>query len=108
MKLRVCLMTLVTTVALGLVSRCQRDPAGGPKWRANRARKACSSGARSTTSSSWTAPASDLFTGCDATSDFTFTTQEAALEAGQALLDQVFLDGSDPDCSTPSRTHLGM
>ena len=36
----------------------------------------------------------DLFDGCDAPADFTFTTQAAATAASQALLDQVFLDGA--------------
>lgn len=35
----------------------------------------------------------DLFSGCDESSDFTFTTESDALAASQALLDQVFLDG---------------
>ncbi len=34
-----------------------------------------------------------LFNGCDEVSDFTFQTEESALLASQALLDQVFLDG---------------
>jgi hypothetical protein len=34
-----------------------------------------------------------LFGGCDAVSDFTFTTAGAAADAAQALLDQVFIDG---------------
>ena len=34
-----------------------------------------------------------LFNGCDEVSDFTFQTEESAVLASQALLDQVFLDG---------------
>ena len=34
-----------------------------------------------------------LYGGCDEASDFTFTTESAAMLASQALLDQVFLDG---------------
>ena len=46
-----------------------------------------------------------VFTGCDATSDLTFTTSADALTAGQALLDQVFLDGSAGNFdSHPERT----
>jgi hypothetical protein len=35
---------------------------------------------------------SDLFSGCDETSDFAFSDQPTATAAGQALLDQVFID----------------
>jgi hypothetical protein len=38
-----------------------------------------------------------LFTGCDAPSDFDFTTQLDAEAAAQALLDQVFIDLPAPD-----------
>jgi len=48
---------------------------------------------------------SDLFTGCDELSDFTFTTDAAAALASQALLDQVLLDGPQGAFdSTPNRT----
>ena len=36
-----------------------------------------------------------VFTGCDATSDFAFTSSPDALHAGDALLDQVFLGNFD-------------
>lgn len=36
----------------------------------------------------------DLFTGCDEASDFTFQAEAAALLASQALLDQVFINGT--------------
>ena len=48
-----------------------------------------------------------VFTECDATSDLTFTTSAAALTAGQALLDQVFLDGSAGNFDTPPELTLG-
>lgn len=35
-----------------------------------------------------------VFSGCDALSDFAFTTMTSALEAGNALLDQVFIDAA--------------
>lgn len=37
----------------------------------------------------------NVFNGCDAASDFTFTTVQAAFDAAQALIDQVFLDGPE-------------
>ena len=42
----------------------------------------------------------DLFSGCDDIGDLVFTTEEAAFSAGQALLDQVFLDGTLGDFDT--------
>ncbi|MCA8967340.1 MAG: hypothetical protein KDC48_20835, partial [Planctomycetes bacterium] len=41
-----------------------------------------------------------LFNGCDEVSDFTFTTMTSAHAAAQALLDEVFLDGSLGDFDT--------
>ncbi len=38
-------------------------------------------------------PCADVFSGCDDSSDFFFQTKSEGLAAGQALLDQVFLDG---------------
>ena len=47
----------------------------------------------------------DVFSGCDATSDFTFNSQSQAVAASQALLDQVFIDGVDGNFnSNPSLT----
>ncbi len=45
-----------------------------------------------------------LYHGCDDVSDFTFQTAVAAREASQALLDQVFLDGSFAFDSQPELT----
>ena len=39
----------------------------------------------------------DFYNGCDDASDFTFQTVASALLAGQALLDQVFIDGAAGD-----------
>ena len=46
----------------------------------------------------------DLFTGCDDASDFAFTTYAQAILASQALLDQVFLDGTYSFDSEPALT----
>jgi hypothetical protein len=46
----------------------------------------------------------DLFTGCDDPSDFTFNTQAQATLASEALLDQVFLDGTYNFDSEPALT----
>lgn len=47
-----------------------------------------------------------LFNGCDASDDFTFTTETAALAAASALQSQVFLDGpSGAFNSTPPLTN---
>ena len=46
-----------------------------------------------------------VFTGCNQASDFTFQTQDAAIAASQALLDQVFVNGPDGNFdSTPAAT----
>jgi len=50
---------------------------------------------------------SAVFTGCDAPSDLTFTTQAAISAAGQALLDQVLLDGSAGNFDTHPELTLG-
>jgi hypothetical protein len=47
----------------------------------------------------------DLFSGCDAVSDFTFQSQSAAVLASQALLDQVFLDGANLFDTDPALTN---
>ncbi len=41
-----------------------------------------------------------IFSGCDSTSDFDFTTEVAGLAAATALGDQVFLDGPEGDFDT--------
>ena len=46
----------------------------------------------------------DLYSGCDAVSDFTFQTQASATLASQALLDQVFLDATGLFDSQPELT----
>lgn len=43
----------------------------------------------------------EVFDGCDELSDFTFHSQSSAIDASQALLDQVFLGAFDTD---PSKT----
>ena len=48
-----------------------------------------------------------VYTGCDATTDLIFTTSAAVLTAGQALLDQVFLDGSAGNFDTHPELTLG-
>ena len=47
----------------------------------------------------------DLFSGCDAVTDFNFQTVADAASASQALLDQVFLDGAELFDSVPSLTN---
>ncbi len=46
----------------------------------------------------------DLFSGCDEASDFTFTTRNGATAAAEALLEQVFLDGIDLFDTEPELT----
>ncbi len=47
----------------------------------------------------------EVFSGCDSTSDFTFTTFDSAIDASFALFEQVFLDsGAGQFDSDPSRT----
>jgi len=47
-----------------------------------------------------------LFGGCDELSDFSFTSMAAATQASQALLDQVFIDGTGGNFDTqPSLTN---
>jgi len=41
-----------------------------------------------------------IFSGCDSSSDFDFTTEAAGLAAATALADQVFLDGPEGDFDT--------
>ena len=48
-----------------------------------------------------------VFTGCDETSDFTFTSLAAASAAGQALWDQVWLDASAGNFDTHPELTLG-
>jgi hypothetical protein len=49
----------------------------------------------------------DLFSGCDAISDFTFQSQVDAQAASAALLAQVFLDGPDGDFDTHPELTFG-
>ncbi len=49
----------------------------------------------------------DLFDGCDEASDFDFPSQAVAEQAGQALLDQVFLDGPLGDFDSVPEITLG-
>ena len=49
----------------------------------------------------------DLFNGCDNSSDFTFQTSASAALAGQALLDQVFLDGPSGDFDSDTSLTFG-
>ncbi len=109
MKLRVCLITLVTTVALAssagasailLVDQNGRLTGAkgvllqlGPQvtlWDVEFVDGTCA----------------DVFTGCDAASDFAFTAQGVQFAAG-ALLDQVFLDDSTYSFDTHSELTLG-
>lgn len=53
------------------------------------------------------ASCSAAFDGCDALSDFAFTTQGAATLAAQALIDQVFLDGPDGNFDSRPETVVG-
>ena len=46
------------------------------------------------------------FSGCDSNTDFTFTTESAAISAAQALLDQVFLDGASGNFDSITWAHL--
>lgn len=48
-----------------------------------------------------------LFSDCDAVADFQFQSQEAATAAGQALLDQVFVDGAQGAFDTNPQLTFG-
>lgn len=49
----------------------------------------------------------DLFSGCDDSSDFTFQTENEAVSAASALLDQVFVDGSQGAFDTQTALTAG-
>jgi hypothetical protein len=49
----------------------------------------------------------DAYSGCDSNSDFPFTTLSEAMTAGQALLDQVFVDGASGSFDSNPRLTFG-
>jgi hypothetical protein len=49
----------------------------------------------------------DAYSGCDSNSDFPFTTLSDAMTAGQALLDQVFVDGPNGNFDSNPRLTFG-
>ena len=105
MKIRVCLVSLVTTLALASSARASAILVLDGNTLTGADSVLVGSALYDVRFVDGTCAA--IFTGCDAASDFTFTTLADATAAGQALLAQVFLDGSAGNFDTDPELTLG-